>query len=251
MKKTVENIRNMKGKERISVLTCYDYSFARVIDGKVDIILVGDSLGNVVLGYEKTKHVTMQDMIRHLSAVRRGAPNTFIVCDLPYGSYLNVGDAIDNAKDLINAGADAVKPEGSAEIVKALIDNGTPVMGHVGHLPQSEGKARVHREWNKLLDESKAIEEAGAFAIVLEMVQSEIAKQITNVITVPTIGIGAGKKCDGQVLVLYDLLGLYPDFEPKFARKYMDLKEQVKKAIKMYSDDVKKGDFPSEKESFN
>jgi len=202
------------------------------------------------LGFDRTNEVSLEDMRRHLSAVRRGAPETFIVCDLPYGSYLNEGDAISNAKDLIEAGADAVKPEGKPSIVKALINNGIEVMGHVGHLPQSEDKAKVHREWNKLLDEAKAIEEAGAFSIVLEMVQTDIAKKISEVVIVPTIGIGAGAGCDGQVLVLYDLIGLYPDFSPKFARKYLTLNEDIKQGVKMFSDDVKKGKFPSEKESF-
>lgn len=251
MKISVEDIRNMKGKTMIVVLTCYDYSFAKAIDGKVDIILVGDSLGNVILGYDKTKHVTMEDMIRHLSAVRRGAPNTFIVCDLPYGSYDNQKDAVINGRKLIKAGADAVKPEGNPKIVKALVVNGIEVMGHIGHLPQSATKAKVHREWNRLLDDAKALEEAGAFAVVLEMVQTDIAKKITGVLCIPTIGIGASKKCDGQVLVLYDLLGLYPDFSPKFVRKYLMLKEDVKQAVKLFSDDVKKGNFPSEKESFS
>ena len=251
MKLSSAGIKAMKNKEKISVLTCYDYSFAKAIDGKVDIILVGDSLGNVVLGYDKTKKVTMEDMIRHLSAVRRGAPHTFVVCDLPYGSYDNQKDAVINGRKLINAGADAVKPEGNSKIVKALVVNGIEVMGHIGHLPQSATKVKVHREWNKLLDEAKKLEEAGAFAIVLEMVQTDIAKKITDVVSVPTIGIGASNKCDGQVLVLYDLLGLYPDFSPKFARKYLTLKEDVKQAVKMFSDDVKKGEFPSSKESFS
>ncbi len=251
MKKRVQELRDMKGKEKIAVLTCYDYSFAKALDGKVDIILVGDSLGNVVLGYDKTKHVTMEDMIRHLGAVRRGAPNTFIVCDLPYGSYDNKKDAVLNARKLVKAGVDAVKPEGKPEIVKVLVNNGIEVMGHIGHLPQTANKPKVHREWNKLLDDAKALEEAGAFTIVLEMVQIDIAKRITDAVTVPTIGIGASKDCDGQVLVIYDLLGLYPDFEPRFVRKYLTLKEDVKQAVKMYSDDVKKGDFPSKKESFS
>jgi 3-methyl-2-oxobutanoate hydroxymethyltransferase len=246
----IEDIKRMKGKEKISVLTCYDYSFAKIIDRKVDIILVGDSLGNVVLGYDKTKHVKMEDMIRHVEAVRRGAPNTFIVADLPYGSYDDKKGAVINARKLVKAGADAVKPEGKPEIVRMLVHNDIEVMGHIGHLPQSEVKAKVHREWNELLDSAKSLEEAGAFAVVLEMVQSEVAKKISKILSIPTIGIGAGKGCDGQVLVLYDLLGLYPDFEPKFARKYLNLKEGVSKAVKSYTKDVKAEKFPSKKEGF-
>ena len=237
----VQTIKSMKGKEKISVITCYDYSFASAIKDFVDIILVGDSLGNVVLGYKRTKHVTMEDMIRHLQAVRRGAPRSLIVCDLPFGKYENEKDAIRNAKKLINAGADAVKPEGRPEIVKSLVLEGIHVMGHVGLLPQTAVKfgkiGKNSEETTYNMEQAKKIANAGAFSIVLELITDANIK-------IPTIGIGAGRYCDGQVLVLYDLLGLYPDFEPKFVRKYMNLKQDVSKAVMQYSKDVKNKKFP-------
>ncbi|MBD3163741.1 3-methyl-2-oxobutanoate hydroxymethyltransferase [Candidatus Woesearchaeota archaeon] len=242
MKKSVKDIKAMKGREKIAVLTCYDYSFAKAMDGNVDIILVGDSLANVVLGYDRTRYATMQDMIRHLSAVRKGAPETFIVCDMPYGSYENEAEAVINAKKLMKAGADAVKPEGRADIIRALADNRINVVGHIGYLPQTQ-KVKLHKE-EGLIDEAKKAEKAGAFSIILEMVDKKLAEDISNSIKIPTIGIGSGKYCDGQVLVLYDLIGLYPDFEPKFARKYMNLKEDARKAAAQYSEDIKKGSFP-------
>lgn len=254
MKKTVDDIKAMKGKEKIAVLTCYDYSFAKAMDGNVDIILVGDSLGNVVLGYDRTKYVTMQDMIMHLQAVRSGTPDTFIVADLPYASYNNEEDAIKSSKKLIKAGADAVKPEGKPEIVKVLADDGVEVMGHLGLLPQSAEKYGVvgkdEKEAKRIIGEAKKIEEAGAFSLVLESIPSKLAEEITNNLKIPTIGIGAGNKCDGQVLVLYDMLGLFPDFEPRFVRKYLNLKEDIRKAVQQYSKDIKEGRFPSENESF-
>jgi 3-methyl-2-oxobutanoate hydroxymethyltransferase len=254
MKKSAEQIKDMKGKEKISVLTCYDYSFAKAIDGNVDIILVGDSLGNVILGYNRTKNVKIEDMLRHVSAVRRGTPNTFVVADLPFGSYNNEKDAIKNANLLIKSGADAIKPEGKPEIVQFLVKSGIKVMGHLGLLPQTAEKlgivGRDEKDAEIILEEAKKIESAGAFCLVIESIPLLLAKKITDSIKIPTIGIGAGNKCDGQVLVLYDMLGLYPDFEPKFARKYLNLKEDIKNAVESYSKDVKSGNFPSEKESF-
>jgi 3-methyl-2-oxobutanoate hydroxymethyltransferase len=246
----IDTVKGMKGKEKISVLTCYDYSFAKAIDGKVDIILVGDSLGNVVLGYERTKHVTLADMIRHLGAVRRGVKESLLVCDLPFGSYDTTTDAIKNAKALIDTGADGVKPEGRPEIVRALVDCGIPVMGHVGLLPQTAEKPGIvgknEEDAQAITTLAKEIAAAGAFCVVIECVPSGLAKEITDSVSVPTIGIGAGE-CDGQVLVLYDLLGLFPDFAPKFARKYMDLQEEISKAVFSYSMDVKKGNFPGDR----
>ena len=253
MKKTTIELKSMKGKEKISVLTCYDYSFAKAIDDAVDIILVGDSLGNVILGYERTKKVKIEDMRRHVGAVRRGAPSTFIVADLPFGSYDTNKDAIENAKRLTDAGADAVKPEGNPEIVKALVDGGIEVMGHVGLLPQSAEKmgivGRAEEEAERIIEEAKKIEEAGAFSVVVESVPESLGEKVSQAVGIPTIGIGAGNKADGQVLVIYDMLGLFPDFSPKFARKYMNLKEDVKKAVSDYSKDVKEGKFPSEEET--
>jgi len=251
MKKTVKEIKEMK--EKVSVITCYDYSFAKAIDGQVDMILVGDSIGNVVLGYERTSKVEMEDMIRHLRAVRKGAPDTFIVCDLPHGSYEDENEAISNAKKLIQEGADAVKPEGKPNIVKALVDNNIEVMAHLGLLPQTAEKfslvGKEEKEAEELFKEVRLVEEAGAFSVVLESVPGDLAEKITDEISIPTIGIGAGNKCSGQVLVLYDLLGLFPDFTPKFVRQYANLKEVVKKAVQNYSKDVKSGDFHSENET--
>jgi 3-methyl-2-oxobutanoate hydroxymethyltransferase len=244
----------MKGKEKIAMLTCYDYSFAKAMDENVDIILVGDTLGNVVLGYERTKNVTVEDMLVHFAAVRKGAPNTFIVADLPFGSYENEHAALLTAKKLISLGADAVKPEGKPEIVRALVNNKINVIGHLGLLPQTAEKFGVvgkeENESKRMISQAKEIEKAGAFSIVLESIPSALAEQITNEISIPTIGIGAGKECDGQVLVSYDMLGLFPDFKPKFVRQYIDLKNEVKNAVLEYSKDVKKGKFPSEKESY-
>ena len=246
--KTVTDIRNTKAKEKISVLTCYDYSFAKALDNNVDIILVGDSLGNVVLGFDKTKKVTMDDMCRHVSAVKRGAPNTLVIGDLPFGSYDNAGDAIKNARILLDAGANAVKPEGKSEIIKALVADGIDVMGHVGLLPQSAERmcivGKEIEEADRIIEEAKAIEEAGAFSLVIESVPEELGKEITDAIEIPTIGIGAGNSCDGQVLVLYDMLGIFPDFEPKFVKKYANLKEDIKKAVKEYTEEVKERKFP-------
>jgi len=244
-----EDIKSMKGKGKITVLTAYDYCFANILDqAKIDIILVGDSLGNVVLGYDTTQKVTMNDMIRHTIAVRNGAENSFIVGDMPYGSDKTEEDALKNAKLLLEAGADAVKIEGKPEIVKFLVDNNIPLMGHIGHLPQTQ-KPKVHDE-GELLEQAKAIEKAGAFAVVLEMVRSDLAKKITDSINIPTIGIGAGPNCDGQVLVLYDMLGLFEKFKPKFAKRYANLSQEAKKAVEEYISEVKEGKFPGEKESF-
>ncbi|MBS3136360.1 3-methyl-2-oxobutanoate hydroxymethyltransferase [Candidatus Woesearchaeota archaeon] len=252
-KEAIEKILRMKGKEKISVLTCYDYSFAMAIEGNADIILVGDSLGNVVLGYERTANVSMEDMLRHLRAVRRGAKNSLIVADMPFGSYENSKDAIQSAKKLIENGADAVKPEGMPGIVKELNKEGIEVMAHLGLLPQSAKKfslvGKLQDDAERILREAKEMEKNGAFSIVLESIPAALASEITRKISIPTIGIGAGRECDGQVLVLYDMLGLYPNFKPKFARSYMNLKEDIRKAAADFSRDVKKGNFPDDKET--
>jgi 3-methyl-2-oxobutanoate hydroxymethyltransferase len=239
-----------KGKEKLVVLTCYDYNTAKILEEMgVDIILVGDSLGNVILGYESTKDVTMQDMIRHTGAVRRGAVGTFIVADMPYKSDRNFELALENANLLIDVGADAVKIEGNAEVCKVLVQNGIAVMGHIGHLPQTAKKPFVHSE-TKLMEDAKALEEAGCFAIVLEMVDSELAKKISEALKIPTIGIGAGSYCDGQVLVINDILGTYEDFKPKFVKRYANINDEIRKAVKQYKKEVKSGAFPGEEFSF-
>jgi len=244
----IQKIKSMKGKEKIAVLTAYDYCFSNILDGVVDIILVGDSLGNVVLGYDSTKHVTMTDMIRHTKAVRNGAEDAFIVADMPYGSD-SEEKVVENAKLLLDVGADAVKIEGKSSIVDILVKNGINVMGHIGHLPQTALKPEVHSDGG-LLDQAIALEKAGCFAIVLEMVKADVAKEITNSLSVPTMGIGAGKDCDGQVLVLNDMLGLFEKFKPKFVKRYASLGADAKKAVSEYVKEVKSGEFPGEEQSF-
>lgn len=251
---TVEKVRAMKNKEKIVMLTAYDYGLAKIMDNVVDIILVGDSLGMVVLGYDSTKQVTMQDMLRHTEAVARGTKNALIVADMPYLSDRNAQEAIKNTKLLLNAGAKAVKPEGKPAIVETLVKANIPVMGHIGLLPQTAEKYSVQGKdeetANKLLEEAISLEKAGAFAVVLECIPYKLAKKITCSINIPTIGIGAGPYCDGQVLVSYDMLGLYDKLKPKFVRKYVDLKEIIKEAIINYKEDVKKKRFPKKEESY-
>ena len=211
--KTPEDIVAMKGKEKITMLTCYDYSFASLMDGMVDILLVGDSLGNVILGYDTTQKVTMEDMFRHTAAVSRGAKNTLIVGDLPYQSYETKEDAAKNGRLLLKAGAHAVKPENKPEIAAALVREGIPVMGHIGLLPQTAEKytvqGRDEKAAQQLIKDAKALENAGAFSLVIESVPSALAREITEMVSIPTIGIGAGPSCDGQVVVSYDLLGIF------------------------------------------
>ncbi|MCK5739435.1 3-methyl-2-oxobutanoate hydroxymethyltransferase [bacterium] len=252
MKKTISETQAMKGREKISMLTCYDYSFAKAIDGHVDLILVGDSLGNVVLGYQRTRHVTLDDMLRHLGAVSRGVTKSVIIADLPYGSYETPDMAIKNARQLIENGADAVKPEGRPDIVTALTAAKIPVMAHLGLLPQTaktfRAVGRKEDEARHLLVQAAEMETAGAFSLVLECVPPVLAAKVSDLITIPTIGIGAGADCDGQVLVLYDMLGLYDDFQPKFVRHYARLKSAVADAVQQYTRDIKNGFFPTDEE---
>jgi len=246
-----KTIKSMKGKEKVVVLTAYDCCFAKILDdANVDIILVGDSLGNVVLGYDTTKEVTMQDMKRHVQAVRNGAQEAFIVADMPYGSDETPVKALENARILLGSGADVVKVEGKPDIVEYLVDNEIEVMGHIGHLPQTAEKPVVHKDADVLVKEAKALEEAGAFSVVLELVKADVAKEVTKKVKIPTIGIGAGKDCDGQVLVINDMLGLYDKFKPKFAKRYAELGLVAKKAVKEYVNEVKKKKFPSDEFSF-
>lgn len=218
------------------------------------MILIGDSLGHVILGYERTAHVRMDDIKRHLGAVRRGAPNTFIIADLPAGSYATEKDALANANILINTGADAVKPEGKPDIIYALTSAGIPVMGHLGYLPQTTEKFRIvgrdHDEAVQLMHEAEQVEQAGAFALVLECIPTRLACAVTKKITIPTIGIGSGTECDGQVLVLYDMLGLFNDFKPKFVRRYADCAGIVSEAVDKFVEDIKQKRFPSHNEEY-
>jgi len=252
IKKLVEK----KGKEKIVSITAYDYAFAKIVDeAGFDFILVGDSLAMVVLGYDSPVYVTMQDMIRHTEAVARGAKNTLIVGDMPAGSYDDVKDAIKNARMFIEAGAHAVKIEGvKEEIIRTLIKEGIPVMGHLGLTPQTihehKVQGREKEEAERIKKEAKLVEKAGAFAIVLECVPEKLGAEITQSIKIPTIGIGAGRYCDGQILVIHDVLGLYDKFIPKFARQYINLREEIRKALKEFKKEVLEGKFPEEKHVF-
>ncbi|MEI7590034.1 MAG: 3-methyl-2-oxobutanoate hydroxymethyltransferase [Deltaproteobacteria bacterium] len=261
---TTANVREKKIKgEKIAMLTAYDYPTALVADSAgVDIILVGDSLGMVVLGYDSTIPVTMDEMIHHTKAVSRAAQRAMVVGDMPFMSYqISVDEAMFNAgRFLKEAGAQAVKLEGGAEvaeITKRLSSAGIPVMGHIGLTPQAvhqfggykvQGKSKQAAQ--KIMADAKALEEAGAFAIVLECVPAELGKSISEAISIPTIGIGGGVHCDGQVLVFHDMLGIFDRFTPKFVKKYANIKEQQETAIKQYVDEVKTGIFPSNEHSF-
>ncbi|MDZ7724325.1 MAG: 3-methyl-2-oxobutanoate hydroxymethyltransferase [candidate division KSB1 bacterium] len=250
----IPDILAKKNVEKLSMLTCYDYSFAGILDGLVDMILVGDSLGHVILGAESTKKVSMQDMLRHLSAVRKGAPNTFVVADLPFPVSQDTNEALTRARELVENGADAVKPEGNPQLVHELVQRDIPVMSHLGLLPQTAESfkvvGRTADEAELLIQQAQDIQHAGAFSVVLECVPAALARRITADLRIPTIGIGSGPDCDGQVLVLYDLLGLFPDFKAKFVRKYLNLQSLVREAVQSYTADVKNQRFPSEEESF-
>ena len=263
-KVTVRDIADMKVRgERIPMLTAYDYPSARLADeAGVPMILVGDSLGMVVLGYDSTISVTMEDMVHHIKAVSRGARRSLIVGDLPFMSYqVDTSQALQNAGRLLQeGGAHAVKLEGGekvAETVGRIAECGIPVMGHIGLTPQSVNSFGGYRVQGKNKDESArlirdavALEEAGAFAIVLELVPAPLSRVITQRLSIPTIGIGAGVHCDGQVQVLHDMLGLYAEFVPKHARQYARLADVMSEAFARYIADVKDGSFPSQDESF-
>lgn len=264
-KVTVPSLRASKERgERLVCLTAYDYPTARIIDeAGTDIILVGDSLGNVVLGYDNTVPVTIDEMVEHTRAVRRGVERALLVADMPYGSYhTGADDAVRAALRLIKeGGAEAVKLEGGrtrASIVRRLIDEEIPVMGHIGLTPQSVNKLGGFRLQGKtaeaargLLEDARALETAGAFSIVLEVVPREIARLITESVKIPTIGIGAGEHCDAQVLVIHDLLGLsFSATRPRFVRQYADLRTAMTDAISRFAEDVRAGTYPSEAESY-
>jgi len=262
--KTVQDIIKMKKDEKkISVITSYDYSLASLCDkAGIDILLVGDSAGMVMLGYENTIPVTMDQMCMFTEAVSRARQNSLLVADLPFMSYqASIEDAITNSGRLIKAGADSVKLEGGtpmAETISAIVDVGIPVMGHIGLQPQttmlSQGykvQGRTKDTALKLIDDAKELEEAGVFSIALEMVSHEIAEIISETISVPTIGIGSGVGCNGQVLVVHDLLGMYDKLKPKFVRRYMNLSEDIVKALENYKNDIESGTFPAEENWFS
>ena len=250
-------------KEKITMLTAYDYSTAMMVDqAGIDVILVGDSLGNVVLGYETTLPVTMDDMIHHTRAVARGTKNSLLVGDMPFLSYhVSIQEAVRNAGRFIQeGGAQAVKLEGGEErvdTIKAVLDAQIPVMGHIGLTPQSvhqfggfKVQGRDVETARKLLRDAKALEAAGVFAIVLECVPAALAERITAEVSVPTIGIGAGPGCDGQVLVINDMLGLYGGFTPKFVKKFANLNPLILDALRQYKEEVEKGVFPGPEHCF-
>ena len=262
-KLNVNDILSKKGKEKISVLTAYEYSTARICDrADIDILLVGDSAGMVVLGYASTMPVSMQEMMIFCGAVARGTKRAMIVGDMPFGSY-QVGPsmAVENAVQLIKAGCDAVKLEGGSEIIdtiEAIVDAGIPVMGHIGLRPQTsslwEGyklQGRMKEGAIKLIEDANVLEKAGVFSIVLEMVTSEVADAITKSLSIPTIGIGSGPTCDGQVLVLHDMLGIYEDIRPKFVKRYAELSKEIFDAVSSYNHDIKAGMFPGESNTFH
>lgn len=264
MKNTVSTFREQKAKgEKISMLTAYDYSTAKLMDeAGINGILVGDSLGMVVLGYEDTLPVTMEDMIHHTAAVCRGAKNTLVVGDMPFMSYqVSVEEAVYNAGRLMKEGrCQAVKLEGGASVcpqIRAITNASIPVMAHIGLTPQSinafggfkvQGKSEEAAK--KLLEDAKAVEEAGAFAVVLECVPAKLAELISKSISIPTIGIGAGAGCDGQILVYQDMLGLFSDFTPKFVKKYANVGEMMTQAFRDYIADVQEGSFPEPEHTF-
>ena len=255
MKTTVEKIKSMKGKERIAMLTGYDYFTSKMEDDAgVDIILIGDSLGMVILGYENTLSVTMEDMLRHTGAVARGTKNALIVADMPVGTFDNNEDAALNAEALMKVGADAVKIENKPEIAKFLVENNIPVMGHIGLTPQTKEfkvQGKDEKTAKEIFELAKKCDEAGCFSLVLEGIPRDLAKKITDAIKIPTIGIGAGPDCDGQVLVCNDMLGLYDKLSPKFAKRYNELGIEMKKAFEAYIKEVKGGKFPEDKHSFH
>ncbi len=262
-KVTVPQIIKMKGREKISMLTAYDALMAEILDESgIDIVLVGDSGGMVMAGYESTLPVTMDEMIFYTKAVRCGVRRALLIADMPFMSYQkSIESAIENAgRFLQEGGAEGVKIEGGrpvAELINKLTGFGIPVMGHLGLTPQSvnrfggygvRGKDKDAAEG--LLIDAKALEDAGAFSIVLEKIPAALSKKITETVKIPTIGIGAGRHCDGQVLVSHDMLGMYDKFNPKFVRRYAELRKIMKSAFEKYSDDVKSNKFPNDDESY-
>ena len=261
---TVRDIGELKVRgEKIPTITAYDYSTARLAEAAgIPLVLVGDSLGMVVLGYDSTIPVTMEDMLYHVKAVARGSRKAIIVADMPFMSYqIDTAQALSNAARLVQeGGAHAVKLEGGesvADTVHRLVECGIPVMGHIGLTPQSvhavggyRVRGRGRREAVQLLKDAKALEDAGAFSVVLELVPAPLARLISQRLTMPTIGIGAGPDCDGQVQVLHDMLGLFTDFIPKHTKQYARLAESIQDALSKYAQEVKEGSFPTDKESF-
>lgn len=264
MRKTIKDIRSMKvAGQKITMLTAYDATMARLFSlCDVDILLVGDSLGMVMLGYESTVPVTMAEMLHHASAVRRGAPEAFVIGDMPFGSYQSgVRDAILNGlRFLKEAGCDAVKLEGGMEmcgVVKGMVEAGIPVMGHIGLTPQTASQLGGFKVQGKdleaaqrLMDEARALEKAGAFGLLIECIPSGLAEVLSSALTIPTVGIGAGAHCDGQVLVSHDLLGMFEKFQPKFVKQFANLSPLIKEGVQQFNNEVRSGVYPGEEHSF-
>jgi 3-methyl-2-oxobutanoate hydroxymethyltransferase len=265
MRITINQIKEMKQKgEKITMLTAYDFATAKIVDeAGIPLILVGDSLGMVVLGYESTIPVTMDEMLHHTKAVVRGTKRVMVIGDMPFMSYhISVDDALYNAARFIQeGGAQAVKLEGGvtvAEKVRRIVECGIPVMGHIGLTPQSihqfggfKVQGKTPEAAAKLLEDARALEQAGAFAIILETIPAQLAKIITSKVSIPTIGIGAGIHCDGQVQVINDILGSYTEFVPKHAKQYAKLTDIISKAVTQYYNEVEAGTFPTEKQSYS
>jgi 3-methyl-2-oxobutanoate hydroxymethyltransferase len=263
-KVTTHTLQEMKLRgEKISMLTAYDYSMAKIFDAaKIDVLLVGDSASNVMHGHETTLPITLDEMISHAASVIRAVDRSLVVVDLPFGSYQgNSKEALNSAIRIMKeAEAHAVKLEGGLEVVesiKRILTAGIPVMGHLGLTPQSiykfgtyEVRAKEEAEADRLLNDARLLEEAGCFSIVLEKIPSKLAKQVAEMIKIPVIGIGAGPYVDGQVLVSHDMLGINKDFSPKFLRRYLSLYDVIKEAVEQYISDVKSVDFPNEKEQY-
>ncbi|MBV4359329.1 3-methyl-2-oxobutanoate hydroxymethyltransferase [Pinibacter aurantiacus] len=263
-KVTTNTLLRMKAAgEKIAMLTAYDFSFARVFDAAgIDVILVGDSASNVMAGHETTLPITLDQMIYHASSVIRGVNKSLVVVDLPFGTYQgNSKEALSSAiRVMKESGGHALKLEGGEEIVesvKRIISAGVPVMGHLGLTPQSIYKfgtyavrAKEEAEAEKLKRDAILLQEAGCFAVVLEKIPAQLAKEVSESLTIPTIGIGAGPHCDGQVLVMHDMLGINNEFQPRFLRKYANLHEQITNAVQQYVKDVRRKDFPNEKEQY-
>ena len=255
---TIKNIIKKKGRQKITCLTCYSKSVAEILDKHCDIILVGDSLGMVLYGFKSTKKVTIDTMILHAKSVKQGVKKSLVVVDMPFKTYSNKIIAYKNAKKIIRSTkCDAVKLEGGRSIVKTikyLVKKGIPVMGHIGLLPQYAGTFKVQGKNNfqskKIINDALAISKSGAFAVVIECVVENLARHITNIIAIPTIGIGASQYCDGQVLVTDDMIGL-SSFYPKFVKRYSKVRNVIKKSVIKYCNDVKNKKFPSKKNTYN
>lgn len=264
-KVTTQTVVEMKQQsEKISMLTAYDYTMARIVDqAGIDVILVGDSASNVMAGYETTVPMTMDHMIYHASCVVRGVETALVIADLPFMSYqVTAEEALENAGRMMKeAGVHGVKLEGGKPVVKTIakiVEAGIPVMGHLGLTPQSiykfgtyKVRATEQSEAEQLVEDAKKLEEAGCFSIVLEKIPAELAEKVTDAISIPTIGIGAGARCDGQVLVAHDMLGLNKEFKPRFLRRYADLHTSMTNAVQQYISDIKSGDFPNENEQYD